>query len=292
MKKITLFTRNKIRLFVLFLALFVINGHFYVKHYEKVMEVLKHIPIPVLNCYSSPTTVWACPIGIIQHFFVLGSFSFATFGILLIIGALIGRWACGWLCPFGFLQEALYHIPVKKFTLPKWMPHLRYLVLLLMVILFPLFLKNDIGLTETWFCNYCPAGCLEAGIPVPIMDASLRYLIGTMYWIKIALLIFVVIIPSMFIKRPFCRTICPLGTIMGTFNSFSLLKLKFNHNKCSHCGLCALDCPMGLDPTTQYGSSECILCMNCTKEFCGAIKPHFTNNYIKEDKPTGDTDES
>jgi polyferredoxin len=273
--KVTLFTRNKLRLFVLFLALFVINGHFYVGHYEKVMEVLKNVPIPVLNCYSSPTTVWACPVGLIQHFLVLGSFTFATLGILLIIGALIGRWACGWLCPFGFLQELL--------SLPRWTRYLRYGILLVVVIIFPMFLTNDIGLTETWFCNFCPAGCLEAGIPVPIMDASLRYLIGTMYWIKIALLIGVVIIPSMFIKRPFCQTICPLGTIMGLCNSFSLLKLKFNHTKCVQCGLCAKDCPMGLDPTKEYGSPDCILCMNCTKEFCHAITPHFTNSYIKEE---------
>ncbi len=283
-KKINLFSRNKIRLFVLFLALFVINGHFYVKYYEGVMEILKHIPLPVLNCYSSPSTVWACPIGLLQHFIVIGSFSFATLGILLLIGAFIGRWACGWLCPFGFLQEALYHIPTRKFKLPMWTKYIKYVIFVAGVIILPMFLKNEIGMTETWFCNFCPAGCLEAGIPVPIMDPSLRYLIGTMYWIKIAILILVVIIPSIFIKRPFCSIICPLGTLMGVCNSFSFLKLRFDRSKCVDCGLCSTDCPMGLNPTTDYGSPECILCMNCTKEFCSAIKPEFNNKFVERKK--------
>lgn len=282
--KINLFSRNKIRLFVLVLSLFVINGHFYVKYYQGIQDVLKHIPLPVLNCYSTPSTVFSCPMGLIQHFFNIGFMTFATVGILLLFGALIGRWACGWLCPFGFFQEVLYHIPVKKFKLPKWSRYAKYLIFLLGIVILPMFLKNSIGIGETWFCNYCPAGCLEAGIPVPLMNPDLRYLIGTMYWVKLAILVFVVIIPSMFVKRPFCSTICPLGLFMGFTNSFSFLKLKYEAKECNSCGMCSKHCPMGLDPTKEYGSVECILCMNCTKEWCDAITPHYTNKYLKEKK--------
>ncbi len=280
--KISLFTHNKARLFVLFLALFVINGHFYLRYYENVMEVLKHIPIPVINCYSTPSTVFACPVGLLQHFIAIGTFTFATMGILIIFGALIGRWTCGWLCPFGFLQEFIYHAPIKKISIPRWTGIFKYLVLFGLVILAPRFITNELGLADTWFCKVCPVGCLEAGIPVPIVRPDIRYLIGTMYWIKIVILFVTVLIPSLFIKRPFCSVFCPLGAFYGMFNNISLLKLKFNKNKCNSCGLCKRECPIGLDPTKDYGSPDCILCMNCTKEFCNAITPHFTLKNIKE----------
>jgi polyferredoxin len=275
------FELNKIRAIVLFLALFVINGHFYVLNYPKMAEIFKHIPLPILNCYSTPTTIWSCPAGLIQHFLVIGGFTFATIGILLIFGALLGRWFCGWICPFGLFQEILYWIPAKKFELPKWTRGIKHFIFLIMVILMPMYFKNSIGMTETWFCNFCPAGCLEAGIPTVIIDPSIRYLIGTMYWIKIAILVILVIIPSIFIKRPFCTTICPVGLMMGFTNRFSFLKLSFNKSKCNNCGLCSVDCPMGLNPTTDFNSSECIRCMNCTKEWCGAIKPEYSVKTVK-----------
>lgn len=271
------FTHNKIRMFILFLSLFVINGHIYLKNYGVIAEVFKHIPLPVLNCYSSPTTIWACPAGLIQHFFVIGSFTFATVGILMLFGVLIGRWFCGWVCPFGLVQEMLFRIPTPKFKLPEWMRSTKYLIFIFMIVLMPMFFKNSIGMTETWFCNFCPAGCMEAGIPVPIIEPSLRYLIGTMYWIKIVILVVLVLIPSLFIKRPFCSTICPVGLMMGITNKFSFLKLRYDESKCNQCGICSVDCPMGLDPTKDYGSIECIKCMNCTKEWCGSIKPYFSN---------------
>jgi polyferredoxin len=284
MKKYTHnFHHNKIRTFILFLSLFVINGHIYLYKYPAIEEIFKHMPLPVLNCYSSPSTIWSCPVGLLQHFLVIGSFTFATLGILLIFGTLVGRWFCGWVCPFGFIQELLFRIPARKFKLPAWSRHLKYLVFLVLVILMPMFYKNSVGITETWFCNFCPAGCLEAGIPVPLINADLRYLIGTMYWIKIVILAVLVLIPSVFIKRPFCSTICPLGLMMGWSNRFSFLKLSYDKSKCNSCGLCSIDCPMELDPTTQYDSDECIKCMNCTKEWCNAIKPYFSNT-IKNKK--------
>ena len=269
------FSLNRIRLIVLFLSLFVINGHFYVLNYPKMAEIFKHVPLPILNCYSAPTTIFSCPAGFIQHFLVIGGFTFATVGILLLFGAFLGRWFCGWVCPFGLFQEALFMVPFKKFALPRWTGNIKYLIFIIMVILMPMFFKNSIGMTETWFCNFCPAGCLEAGIPVPIINPSVRYLIGTMYWIKLAILVLVVFIPSLFIKRPFCSTICPVGLMMGWTNKFSFHKLAYNESNCNNCGLCSRDCPMGLDPTVDFDSAECIRCMNCTKEWCNAITSEF-----------------
>ena len=73
--------------------------------------------VPGLNCYSCPGAVGSCPIGSLQA--VIGSkkfsISYYVFGIMILIGALLGRLVCGLLCPFGFVQDLLYKIPTPKF---------------------------------------------------------------------------------------------------------------------------------------------------------------------------------
>ena len=75
--------------------------------------------VPGLNCYSCPGAVGSCPIGSLQA--VIGSkkfsISYYVFGIMILIGALLGRLVCGLLCPFGFVQDLLYKIPTPKFKI-------------------------------------------------------------------------------------------------------------------------------------------------------------------------------
>ena len=77
-----------------------INGKIYKGNSKKLCA-------PGLNCYSCPGAVASCPIGSLQA--VLGSrdfkISFYIIGFLMIIGAFIGRFVCGWLCPFGLVQD-------------------------------------------------------------------------------------------------------------------------------------------------------------------------------------------
>lgn len=77
---------------------------------------LKQLCVPGLNCYSCPGALGACPIGALQA--VLGSrgrqFSFYAIGFLVAVGALCGRFVCGWLCPFGLFQELVHKIPFPK----------------------------------------------------------------------------------------------------------------------------------------------------------------------------------
>ena len=75
----------------------------------------KALCVPGLNCYSCPGAIGACPLGSLQGAFSAGrSTLFYVGGILLLYGVLLGRTVCGWLCPFGLIQELLHRIPTPK----------------------------------------------------------------------------------------------------------------------------------------------------------------------------------
>ena len=233
----------------------------------------KRLCVPGLNCYSCPGALGACPIGSLQA--VLGSrnykFSFYIVGFLIFTGSLIGRLVCGWLCPFGLLQDLLHKIPFlkkwKRKSLPghKVLIWMKYVILVVFVILLPLFVVDIIGQGKPWFCQYiCPSGTLTAGIPLTAMNEDLRNAIGFLFTWKMAILILVLVL-SMLVYRPFCKYVCPLGAIYGFFNSISLYRLEVDAEKCNGCGNCARTCKMDIKVWETPNSMECIRCGDCLK---------------------------
>ncbi|RKZ34633.1 hypothetical protein DRQ33_01735 [bacterium] len=217
---------------------------------------LKAIILPVLNCYACPGAFPSCPIGTIQHFMVIKFVPLLTLGILIILGALVGRLFCGWACPFGLFQELLHKIPTPKLSMPRWMRFGKYLFLIITVFVVPYII------TDTFFCKLCPQGALEGGIPQMLLKPELRHLAGWLYWTKIAILtitIFLVI----FIKRFFCRAICPLGAFLAIFNKISIVQMKVNISQCTQCKLCKKVCPVDINIYEDPNSPECIRCGLC-----------------------------
>ena len=76
----------------------------------------KSVCVPVLNCYSCPGALGACPIGSLQSTLAGTAlkFPFYVVGLLLLFALCLGRVICGWLCPFGLVQDLLYKIPSPK----------------------------------------------------------------------------------------------------------------------------------------------------------------------------------
>ena len=230
---------------------------------------LKQLCVPGMNCYSCPGAKGSCPIGALQA--VIGSpkykFSYYVVGFLFFVGALIGRGVCGYLCPFGLVQDLLHKIPfVKKIETFKGDRALRkakYLILLIFVILLPLFLVDIIGQGAPYFCKLiCPVGMLEGGIPLVWMNSSMRGAIGFLYAWK-GLILLLTILLSVIIYRPFCKYICPLGAIYSLFNSVSFFRYTLDHQKCIHCGRCKAVCEMQCDPVQNCNDLECIRCGKC-----------------------------
>lgn len=246
---------------------------------------IKGVCIPVLNCYSCPSAIGACPIGSLQNFFAslrfklsIPSYQFGLYviGILGAVGSLVGRMPCGWLCPFGLLQEALYKIPTPKISLPKFLSYMRYVILAVFVFALPLVVMDEYGLGETWFCKWiCPAGTLEAGIPLVSLNENIRSQIGFLFSWKVSILV-LFLAWMIFAQRPFCRTACPLGAILGLFNKASLFRMFVDEDSCTQCGDCLKNCPTELKIYESPNSPDCVRCLKCA-DVCqyGAVKYEF-----------------
>ena len=240
---------------------------------------IKNVCVPGLNCYSCPGAVGSCPIGSLQGFLSGLKFRFPYYvvGLLLFFGAVLGRAVCGLLCPFGFLQELIFKIPLKKVKVNKKSDrifrYLKYVILVVFVFGLPLLLSDKYGTSSPYFCKWiCPAGTLEGGFPLLATNESLRSAVGGLFTWKVFVLIAVLLL-CMFIERPFCKYLCPLGAVYGVFNRFSFFRTEIDKSKCTACHRCERVCPMQVEVLKDPNSAECIRCGKCGS-FCpeSAIK--------------------
>ena len=232
---------------------------------------LKNLCVPGLNCYSCPGAVGACPIGAMQA--VIGNWNFKiafyVAGFLVFVGALMGRFVCGWLCPFGFIQDLLHKIYFPKkidtFRGDKLLRKLKYMILVIFVILMPMFLVDILGQGAPYFCKLiCPAGTLEGGLLLVLLNQSLRSAVGWLYTWKNIILIITIIL-SILIYRPFCKYICPLGAVYSVFNSVSVFRYRVDKEMCIDCGICVDVCKMQVNPIKNVNDLECIRCGACKR---------------------------
>lgn len=231
----------------------------------------KFVCVPGLNCYSCPGAVGSCPIGSLQAVITSREhkFTFYVLGFLLLFGALFGRLVCGWLCPFGLVQDLLHKIPfVKKLRrLPgeRALRCLKYAVLVGFVVILPLTVLDIVGQGQPWFCKYiCPSGTLFAGIPLIAANPPLRAALGWLFTWKAAILIVLVLL-SIVLWRPFCRYLCPLGAIYGLFNPVAVYRFRIDTDKCTACGACQKACKLDIAVYRTPNSPECVRCGDCRR---------------------------
>lgn len=231
---------------------------------------LKAICLPGLNCYSCPGALGSCPVGALQA--VIGSEHKITLyvsGFLIFVGAIFGRFICGWLCPFGLVQDLLHKIPfpkkIKTFKGDRILRYLKYVVLVVFVIILPLFALGQYAVSTPWFCKYiCPSGMLFGGIPLTALNEGIRESAGFLFGYKGVILVAVAVL-SVMLYRPFCKYVCPLGAIYGFFNKVSVLRIRNDEEKCIHCKKCENACKMNIDVLKDLNSPECIRCGLCVK---------------------------
>lgn len=270
------------RSFVQCIASFLSNGYLLGFLTGRIYQgKLKILCVPGFNCYSCPGALGACPLGALQSSLsgILPRFPFYVLGLMLLFGMLFGRFICGYLCPFGFFQDLLYKIPVKKWKTRKYpifLHKMPYIILALTFILpIVFFLLHGVGIP--FFCKYfCPVGTLEGAIPLALLRPQLFQVAGLLTFFKILILgIFCIIF--IYIYRPFCRFFCPLGAWYGLFNRYALLGIVVDERLCTKCETCKKVCPLDAEIA---GSRGCISCGKCIRHCkAGAI---FYRNPLKK----------
>jgi polyferredoxin len=239
---------------------------------------LKSFCIPGLNCHACPMAILTCPIGSLQHFSAIHQIPWLLLGYLALIGVFFGRAACGWICPFGLIQDWMHKLKTHKFHIPKILTYSKWLILPVLALILPYFTGVH------WFSKLCPYGGLIGALPWaiwnPINPVFEEPVIepgsfGIWFWIKMAILAGY-LIWFVLAKRPFCRTTCPLGAIWSLFNKISLLKIEVA-SKCPGCEFCQGLCPMDLEVNKEAESGNCIKCLDCTA--CKHVDFKFTFGY-------------
>ena len=226
----------------------------------------KNVCTPGLNCYSCPGAVTSCPLGALQNAFSASNKTapYYMVGIVMLYGIIFGRWICGWLCPFGLIQDLLHKIKtpkLKKSPFTRVLSFFKYVLLILFAIILPLiYMVKDFPLPG--FCKYiCPAGTIGGalGLLINPNNEGMFSMLGPLFTWKFVLAVGLVA-GMIFVYRIFCRFVCPLGAIYGLFNKFSLFGITLDKSKCINCGKCISVCEMDI---RHVGDHECISCGKC-----------------------------
>ncbi len=178
--------------------------------------------------------------------------------IVFVSALLMGPLFCGWLCPFGTVQEAAgrlgRRIIGRKYNrfipagLDAYLRYLRYLVLLWVLVM-------TARSGELIFASVDP------------YYALFQFWTGEVALSGFAVLAAVLIL-SFFVERPFCKYACPYGAVLGLFNLFRLFPLRRNASSCIACRKCDLVCPMNIrvSESSTVRNHQCISCYQCVSE--------------------------
>ena len=220
------------------------------------VQILKTgVVAPFFYCYGCPLATFACPIGVLQNYAAVGQFPFYAIGLLGVFALGLGRFWCGWACPFGAVQDLVMWIRRREdFISLRPYPWSSFVVLAGSLI--AAWVAADV-----LFCKVCPSGSLFAAIPHRF--ASPEFSFGTFFWVHIATLA-IALVAFFLIGRFWCRYLCPLGGVLGVFNRVSVVKIKLDISKCNNCNNCLSVCPVKIEePEKIEDSIDCIRCGKC-----------------------------
>lgn len=221
--------------------------------------------IPILSTASLHAI---CPYGgvvSIYRFVTAGTFvqkihesSFVLMSIAFFLALLFGPVICGWVCPFGTVQELVSRLGKKMFkkrfnhfipaAVDTKLRYIRYIVLFMVI-------YKTATTAKLMFQDIDPYYAL---FNFWADDVSVKAL---------AILI-IILAASLFVERPWCKYACPYGALLGLFNGIRLFKIRRTPATCIDCKACDRSCPMNIPVSgkTAVLNHQCISCMACTSE--------------------------
>lgn len=223
--------------------------------------------VPGLNCQFCPAAAAGCPLNYLERIFAGKGRNFPASSLawFLLFSIALGRVICGWLCPFGLVQDLLDKVPflkIHKNRVTRILSYFKYVVFFGVIVGLQAFFGFIQNRSVLIFCQYlCPNLWLDESAYELIRTGTLQsHILSQPSFIFFAALL----VLSLFLYRPFCRFFCPLGAFYGFFNRFALFSVKLKKERCVHCGACLRVCPMDI---REVGDHECISCGRC-KDAC------------------------
>lgn len=197
--------------------------------------------------------------------------------VTVVLTLVLGRFFCGWLCPFGTLHQAIGYLAHRKknpaqrakHNRPSRWQNFKYLILLVFL-----------GATLAGgLFSHRPTveGSLLTGLldPIPLMHRSVNLFLlpladgfspGTRFYAgtaSIALVFVAALGMNLWRPRFYCRFVCPLGALLGLLSRYCLYRIGKTWDECAHCMLCESNCEGACAPAGTIRVHECVLCMNC-----------------------------
>jgi ferredoxin-type protein NapH len=287
--------------FVIQLAcLLLLNGLLLTELYPSLKLQLYPVPLPILLSINAPANLAYGSLDVIQVALASPIVPWVALAVVFIIGALVGRAFCGWVCPMGFIQDmvttakgTLSQVDVRNHETGK---RLKYFVLAIgLLVSLSLAISLSLGFGEEYkrslsifadglLIPMAPEGTLFSTIPRAIVYVKLN--VAPTFLAKISasqlgqwirsvpmetyaeLIILLVFFYGAYkVPRFWCRYLCPVGAKMAPFQKYSFMGMKRDPVKCSKCPHCEAACPMQIRiltlPWEKFNDPECILCGEC-----------------------------
>jgi len=252
--------------------------------------------LPVLWAWSLQQNIVGDAFTALQLMLYNVVFPWLALASFLLIGVLFGKSLCGWVCPFGFIQDLVGFIKRKQTEFSprthESMVYVKYAILGITLFISVTFSAAKFaGAGESYgkalgifvkvpFTALSPGETLFATIPKMVLDFSNAVSanqidvfsaianLPPLFWIQLFMMIGVLVFAA-YIPRSWCKYFCPHGAIMAILNRFSFLGLRRDLVKCAkgECRLCVEACPMRVPildlPWEKFSDPECIYCLKC-----------------------------
>lgn len=233
------------------------------RHYTPIRLSILAVVLGFVGWWGQGQLSIVTPLGTLRSAIDGGSLGFLLydpFSLVIWTAAILGffLWGrglfCGWLCPFGALQEFAHHIGrllrLPQYDVPDWLDRplkgLKYLVLLALI-----------GVTLL-----LPAALDKAAEVEPFKTAITTFFLREWYYAGYALFWLFL---GMIVFKGFCRYVCPLGALMAIGGALRVRRWIPRRTECgSPCQLCRVKCSYGaISKQGKIVYSECFQCLDC-----------------------------